>query len=143
MGIDSNTRELQVLDNSNTKGPDGKSIQWRTMDEFLGRQILDFDIISSPCAEGEDSIAFGETTMEFARQLQALEYCDLHKYNVLCNNCETFALICTTRSLCVESKQVIKFFEACEDDMRRGRESFILQSAAVATGAAKSSCNIM
>ena len=98
MGYDEQMKDLKVLDNSNTRGADGKSIQARTLDHFLGESPY-FDIIAS--SSNTNINKYRKTTMKIAEMLRALEYPTLQTYDLLSWNCETFALVCSTRSLYV------------------------------------------
>ena len=142
MGYDEQMKDLKVLDNSNTRGADGKSIQARTLDNFLGESPY-FDIITSPLSEDIDIDEYRKTTMNIAEMLRALEHPTLQSYDLFSWNCETFALVCTTRSLHVRSEQVKKLFHLCDEDLRRGRDSQILLLGSAVSSSSGGSCGIM
>ena len=140
MGYDEQMKDLKVLDNSNTRGADGKSIQARTLDHFLGESPY-FDIIAS--SSNTNINKYRKTTMKIAEMLRALEYPTLQTYDLLSWNYETFALVCSTRSLYAQSEQVIKIFNLCEEDLRRGYDSLILQMGSAVSSSSWGSCGIM
>ena len=97
----------------------------------------------SPLSEDIDIDEYRKTTMNIAEMLRALEHPTLQSYDLFSWNCETFALVCTTRSLHVRSEQVKKLFHLCDEDLRRGRDSQILLLGSAVSSSSGGSCGIM
>ena len=140
LGLNANRRVCEVMDNSKARGADRKSIQRRTLSEFIGGRSA-FVIMASRCPAGEDHEEYNRNTIRIAEALRDTDDMTLQTYNALRWNCETFALVCTTRELTATSEQVEKIMNACLEDLQKGQHSFLMQSRAAVLG--KSSCVMM
>ena len=127
LGFNEDKQVSEVMDNSKERCVDGKSIQRRTLRQFLGNR-QEFDVITSRCPSKDEEKEYNNHTITIAETLRELDYPTFQTYDAFSWNCETFALVCTTRELTSTSQQVIKIMNACEDDLKKNRTSFILQS---------------
>jgi hypothetical protein len=86
---------MTVLDNSNTVGINGKSIQYRLLTEFLGNRQT-FNIIKCQCPTNEDEEVFRHDVVKIAELLEECDYATLQQYKLIKWNCECFAWTCST-----------------------------------------------
>ena len=145
LGFNEDLQISEVMDNSKELGADGKSIQRRTLRQFLGNR-QEFDVMASRCPPKDEKKEYNDHTITIAEALRVLEYSIFQTYDAFSWNCETFALVCTTRELTSTSEQVRKLMNACEDDLKKSRASFILQSGSIVVAASSSfvgTCQVM
>lgn len=137
LGKNPETHRLEVMDNSNdVSNVTGKSIQIRTLGEFLGNR-REFDILECKCPEGQDETEFRREIVNMAYELYGLQYNTLvHNYNAVTWNCECFVWYCVTQGTKSNSEQVKRICEAVDQDMK-SRHS-LLQGGAQAVGQAVS-----
>jgi len=131
-----------VLDNSDTRGRDGKSIQYRTLEEFLGDR-KEFVIVTCKCPENEDHVAFRSRVVLIAKYLQECDYESVQKYHLLKWNCECFAWVCATHGVKCNSDEATKLFLALLDDLSRGEKSVIGQAVVIGSHFSAANCSIM
>ena len=91
---------MSVLDNSQEIFANGKSIQYRSLTDFIGDR-LKFSIIKCRCLGNEEEDEFRLNVVRIASLLEELDYTDLQMYDVIKWNCENFAWMCSTHgSIC-------------------------------------------
>jgi hypothetical protein len=129
---------MTVLDNSDTVGNNGKSIQYRKLTDFLGNRPT-FNIIKCQCPTNEDEDVFRSNVVKIAQLLEKCDYATLQQYELIKWNCECFAWTCSTHGLKTDSDEAVKFSSAFSDDLSRGQESILLQG--IASGSHSSALN--
>jgi hypothetical protein len=87
-----------VLDNCAEKGINGKSIQYRKLEDFIGDR-LSFDVIECKCPS---------KIMEIAELFEKCDYETVQTYDLIKWNCECFAWTCATHGFKCDSEQARK-----------------------------------
>jgi len=109
----------------------GNVLRFRSLESFIGSQSV-FGVI--PYSQNEEE---RDMAVQRARALVALQerkqLASMPDYDLLKWNCETFVGLCVTGSL-QPSEQARRLLDAISHDLRRGGESFLLQSAEASSG---------
>ena len=84
-----------VLDNTHEKNANGKSIQYRSLTDFLGYHQT-FSIMNCQCPKTQDQCAFRLNVVRIAILLEECDYNHIQTYDLIKWNCDTYSWMCST-----------------------------------------------
>jgi hypothetical protein len=129
-----------VLDNSDKKEANGKSIQYRRLTDFVG-DSTSFGIVKCRCPEGTDEESYRQKVVTLATLMEQCDHESVQTYRLLKWNCESFAWFCSSLGTKCNSEEAEKLFLAFLEDISKGDQSVLISAAYL--GSQSSGCVVM